>query len=325
MNTSGKKKITVNYRGKNNSFYIAVHNVKNALIPAEEYPESTHNYENNLNKMYVYTTQEDAKCVQVKFSKNTRVEDVFDSISIYDQNDKLFGKYLGSELSGKVVTINGNTIKIKLVTDGEGSEYGFKLDSIYVNYIEHEYEQIESIDSTCTEYGKVVYSCKICDRAKEELKQPEHKWESEYTIDKEATCTEKGLKSRHCQNCNEITDTVEIDMLKHIENVPTKENELAPTNTQTGSYDRVIYCKLCGSEMSRIFVKVPKLQHKAGDINDDDIVDIMDVRIILQKVISNTDESWTDYDIAIGDINRDKTLDITDVRILLQKVISKNE
>ena len=59
-----------------------------------------------------------------------------------------------------------------------------------------------------------------------------------------------------------------------------------------------------------------------GDINKDSATNIIDVKLLLQKVIANTSGSWTEDEIAVGDMNKDSRINIIDVRLLLQKVIS---
>ena len=67
---------------------------------------------------------------------------------------------------------------------------------------------------------------------------------------------------------------------------------------------------------------IPESQY--GDLNNNLTVDIIDVRILLQKVIANQTGNWTEEEIKICDLNKDGKIDIIDVRILLQKVISNS-
>ena len=52
-----------------------------------------------------------------------------------------------------------------------------------------------------------------------------------------------------------------------MEGEPVKENEIAATCTQKGSYDKVVYCKDkdCGEELSRENITVPASGHKKGE------------------------------------------------------------
>lgn len=51
-----------------------------------------------------------------------------------------------------------------------------------------------------------------------------HEWESEYTVDKEPTCTEKGSKSRHCSLCTQVKDVTEIETTEHTFTVYTSDS-----------------------------------------------------------------------------------------------------
>ena len=85
---------------------------------------SEHPYENNCSDSWIYTKQGASK-LEVTFSKETEVEDEFDFLYIYDQDGKEVGKYTGTRLAGQSITVNGNTVKVKLVSDGQGTAYGF--------------------------------------------------------------------------------------------------------------------------------------------------------------------------------------------------------
>ena len=61
-----------------------------------------------------------------------------------------------------------------------------------------------------------------------------------------------------------------------------------------------------------------------GDLNNDNTRNIIDVRVLLQKVIANQTGNWTEAELTVGDMNKDKTIDIIDVRILLAKVIAES-
>ncbi|MCD7733285.1 MAG: hypothetical protein LUH56_07600 [Oscillospiraceae bacterium] len=53
------------------------------------------------------------------------------------------------------------------------------------------------------------------------------------------------------------TKTVELPMIPHTEGEAVTENEVAATCTTDGSYDTVVYCSVCGEELSRETVTVP--------------------------------------------------------------------
>lgn len=68
-------------------------------------------------------------------------------------------------------------------------------------WCEHEYSIVEEIPATCTEEGKVVKVCSLCNTETEEnLSKTEHSWVSVSVFN--ATCTEGGYKDERCANCS---------------------------------------------------------------------------------------------------------------------------
>ena len=103
-----------------------------------------------------------------------------------------------------------------------------------------------SKDSTCTEAGEKVYTCKVCGETKtEEIAALGHSYSEEWTVDKEATCEEAGSKSHHCTRpgCDSKTDVTEIAALGH-EWGEGKETK-APTCTEAG--EKTYTCTRCNA------------------------------------------------------------------------------
>ena len=167
--------------------------------------------------------------------------------------------------------------------------------------VDHTWNEGEvSKQPTCTENGERTFTCTICQETKtevaEDLPAIGHNW-SDWEV-KDATCTEDGLKTRHCQNdgCNEVesevipatghtfgewevttpatcetegqetrtcadcneTETRVIKALGH----DLKETIVkAPTCTETGS--KKVACTRCDYEDSQ--VEIPALGHKWDD------------------------------------------------------------
>ncbi len=61
-----------------------------------------------------------------------------------------------------------------------------------------------------------------------------------------------------------------------------------------------------------------------GDINQDGNINIIDVKLLLQWVISNSLNDPTPAELKIRDMNNDSHINIIDVKLLLQKVISNS-
>lgn len=94
-------------------------------------PESTHPYNNYENSEYIYTSPDkNAKALRVKFSSKCMTEEKYDVIEIYASNGEKVGSYSGSQLQNKVLTIPGNSFKIKFTSDHSKTFYGFKVISV---------------------------------------------------------------------------------------------------------------------------------------------------------------------------------------------------
>ena len=91
--------------------------------------ESAHNYDNNTNKIWKYVYS-GAKTLDITFDKRTNVDEGFDYLYIYDKDNREIKKETGTALAGKSIQINGDTVKIKLVSDGAVTAWGFKVSKI---------------------------------------------------------------------------------------------------------------------------------------------------------------------------------------------------
>ncbi|MDE6241280.1 MAG: leucine-rich repeat domain-containing protein [Anaeroplasmataceae bacterium] len=81
-----------------------------------------------------------------------------------------------------------------------------------------------------------------------------HNYSTEWTIDKEATCTEVGSKSHHCLGCSEKIDITEIPMIDHSYGSWTTTKE--PTEETTGLKERE--CSSCHNKETKT---IPALDH----------------------------------------------------------------
>lgn len=96
------------------------------IVDSEAGFESSHPYPDNCQDIWEYTDENAAK-IAITFSDDTSVEDGFDYLYIYDVNKKQVGKYTGTALAGKTITVTGTKVQVKLVSDDAGSEYGFRI------------------------------------------------------------------------------------------------------------------------------------------------------------------------------------------------------
>ena len=99
---------------------------------ANGFPESDHPYANNTDKTYTYTLPGGAPALSVTFDARTAVENGYDFIYISDANgNQISGSpFTGSTLANRTVTVPGANVKIRLISDGSMTDYGFKITSV---------------------------------------------------------------------------------------------------------------------------------------------------------------------------------------------------
>ncbi len=110
---------------------MLAHNIVDGLCTVCGLPDlqSDHPYADNLDQTWTHTV-DGAGIISVTFSEETFVEENIDYIYLYDGQDKELGYYTGAQLAGQTVTVSGNTIKIRLVSDSSTNGFGFQVTSI---------------------------------------------------------------------------------------------------------------------------------------------------------------------------------------------------
>ena len=102
---------------------------------------------------------------------------------------------------------------------------------------------------TCTTVGwNNYYTCMNCDYTTyQEIAATDHSWNTDFTIDQPATCTETGSQSIHCRNCDAVKDATEIPATGH--SFGEWQTVTAPTCTENGSEERI--CSVCQTKETR--------------------------------------------------------------------------
>ena len=113
--------------------------------------------------------------------------------------------------------------------------------------------------STCTvagSYDAVIY-CTACNtelsRESQTLPLADHDYVAAVTP---PTCLEQGYTTHTCSVCGASYTDAYVDAPGHTPGEAVREHEIAPTCTAQGSYDTVVYCTVCGAEISRETVTV---------------------------------------------------------------------
>ena len=117
----------------------------------------------------------------------------------------------------------------------------------------HDYETkwTTDVDPTCTTVGSKSHHCTRCgDKADiTEIPANGHSYGEWYEI-QAPTCTVTGTDEHECSVCHK-KETRTTDAKGHTNSEAVVENKNAATCTTDGSYDSVIYCSICNTELSR--------------------------------------------------------------------------
>lgn len=86
--------------------------------------ESKHNYDSNCDIKQKISFPS-AQKIAISFSEKTYTEPEFDFIYIIDGSGKIKSGSHGAMLSGRTITVDGDTVTIRLKSDESGEEYGY--------------------------------------------------------------------------------------------------------------------------------------------------------------------------------------------------------
>ena len=140
--------------------------------------------------------------------------------------------------------------------DTYAKENGNKFVSIG-EYNPHSHSYVEKITkvATCTENGTNIFTCSCGDSYTESVAALGHSFSTSFTVDKEATCTAEGSKSKHCtrSGCSEKTEVTAIAKLAH---TYTSKITAQPTCAKEGV--KTFTC-VCGNSYTEA---IAKLEHK---------------------------------------------------------------
>lgn len=132
----------------------------------------------------------------------------------------------------------------------------------YVNAIGHSHTPEITTPATHTTTGIMTYTCACGDTYTEVISKLEkHNYE---TIITAPTCTERGYTTYTCE-CGDTYVDDYVDELGHTPANAVEENHVAPTCTEDGSKDVVVYCSVCDKELSRETETIEATGHTDND------------------------------------------------------------
>ena len=172
-----------------------------------------------------------------------------------------------------------------------------------------------TVKPTCTEPGKAVYAAgfnnkRFYGQTKEvDLAALGHDYVEHEA--KAATCTEPGWAAyQTCSRCDDTTYK-EIPAAGHAPAEAVKENE---TNA---SYDLVVYCGLCGIELSRETVETGSV-FLPGDPDCDGEVTAADARLALRRAVDLETYAPGSPEFLACDADGDGEITAADARLILR-------
>ena len=161
--------------------------------------------------------------------------------------------------------------------------------------------------------GKATITIYAADNADEYALQTtvqvevEHNWQSKYTVDKEATCTENGSQSIHCDVCNAINEN-RVKVIKATGHKAEKIAGKAVSCTEDGLTEGS-KCSVCGEVLKKQEIikatghKAEKIVGKAASCTEDGITEgskcsVCGEILKKQEVIKATGHKWSAWEVT---------------------------
>jgi hypothetical protein len=103
-----------------------------ATVSLTVYPGSAHPYANNYDFTWTFTQPGNPSSISVTFDPKTMVESGYDFIYVMDRNGtNISGSpFTGTTVAGTAKTVPGDTVKIRLTSDGSVTSWGFEVTNV---------------------------------------------------------------------------------------------------------------------------------------------------------------------------------------------------
>lgn len=295
----------------------------------EDFVESAHPYNYDSDESWTIY-KKNATRIAVVFSDSTETVADCDYIYLYDKNGEEIGEYSGTELAGKKITVLGDTVKIRLVSDGFETLYGFSLSNIVPYYDEclHSSTRLENEKSpTCGEEG---YTGDLfCNNCEAFLKKGEiipATGNHEYIDGVCKICGAISLENLPSISGNETQNVIieDTDVSKYFKFTPSQSGSL--TFYSTGSSDT--FGRLYDSDMTELAYNDDNGEGMNFRISYN--VNARETYVLQIGAFNSSDEAFNvtfnfepNKETLLGDVNGDGEITIVDSTILQKYIVGQ--
>lgn len=310
------------------------HNVVSGICercgkPEEDCVESAHPYNVDSDESWIIY-KKNATRIAVVFSNSTETEANYDYIYLYDKNGEEIGKYTGTELADKKITVLGDTVKIRLVSDGLDTLYGFSLSNIVPYYDEclHSSTRLENEKSpTCVEEGYT--GDLICNNCEAFLKKGNiipATGNHEYIDGVCKICGAISLENFPSISGNETQNVIieDTDVSKYFKFTPSQSGSL--TFYSTGSCDP--FGRLLDSNMTELAYNDDNGEDRNFRISYN--VNARETYVLQIGAFISSDEAFNvtfnfepNKEALLGDVNGDGEITVVDATILQKYIVGQ--
>lgn len=310
------------------------HNVVSGICercgkPEDDCFESAHPYNNDSDESWTIY-KKNATRIAVVFSNSTETEANYDYIYLYDKNGEEIGKYSGTELADKKITVLGDTVKIRLVSDGLDTLYGFSLSNIVPYYDEclHSSTRLENeMSPTCVEEGYT--GDLICNNCEAFLKKGDiipATGNHEYIDGVCKICGAISLENFPSISGNETQNVIieDTDVSKYFKFTPSQSGSL--TFYSTGSSDP--FGRLLDSNMTELAYNDDNGEDRNFRISYN--VNARETYVLQIGAFISSDEAFNvtfnfepNKETLLGDVNGDGEITVVDATILQKYIVGQ--
>lgn len=140
--SNGNAAITAICNGVSYTECVLVNGNIHNVINLDEF-QSDHPYADSSNDIWVFHSI-GAGALRLTFDERTCVEEGVDRIEIVDASGDAVAEFTGNALAGKSIVLECDTVGVRLVSDGEGGDWGFAVTEVDVISAD-----IDSDDRSC--------------------------------------------------------------------------------------------------------------------------------------------------------------------------------